>query len=106
MPQINQNKPAKISMEAKNLFVTAAFVCGLFVRVQSGFAQGSLTPPGAPAPIMKTLDQVEARTIVNVAIKNSVSGNGANNYEVPAGNDLGLVGTTATSTSPWANISH
>ena len=28
----------------------------------SAFAQGSLTPPGAPAPTMKTLQQVEPRT--------------------------------------------
>ena len=42
----------------------------------------------------------------NVIIKNSVCGNGANNYIVPAGNDLGPVGTAATATSPWANISH
>jgi hypothetical protein len=29
--------------------------------------QGSLTPPGAPAPTMKTADQIEPRTIVNAA---------------------------------------
>ena len=28
----------------------------------AAFGQGTLTPPGAPAPTMKTLDQVEART--------------------------------------------
>src|SRR5438067_13816044 len=33
------------------------------VRV-TALAQGSLTPPGAPAPTMKSLDQVEARTAI------------------------------------------
>jgi hypothetical protein len=28
------------------------------------FAQGSLTPPGAPAPILRTLTQVEPRTAI------------------------------------------
>jgi parallel beta-helix repeat protein len=36
-------------------------------QLSTAFAQGSLTPPGAPAPTMKSLDQVEARTIVNAA---------------------------------------
>jgi parallel beta-helix repeat protein len=44
--------------------------------------------------------------IDNIITKNSVIGNGASNYSVPAGNDLGPVGTAATATSPWANISH
>ena len=29
------------------------------------FAQGSLTPPGAPAPTMKTLTQIEPRTAIS-----------------------------------------
>lgn len=33
----------------------------------SVLAQGSLTPPGAPAPTMKSLDQVEARTAITNA---------------------------------------
>lgn len=41
----------------------------------------------------------------NIIIKNSVSGNGANNYSIASGNDAGPIGTAASSTSPWANIS-
>jgi hypothetical protein len=37
-----------------------------FVIRQWLFGQGSLTPPGAPAPTMKTLDQIEARTPVSL----------------------------------------
>ena len=28
------------------------------------------------------------------------------NFHMPAGNDLGPVGTATNSTNPWANISH
>src|SRR4051812_3731428 len=39
------------------------------------FAQGSLTPPGAPGASMKSLDQVEARTpITSAAFNISSSG--------------------------------
>ena len=35
-----------------------------FCVVASAFAQGPLTPPGAPAPTMKTLEQIEPRTAI------------------------------------------
>ncbi|HTD85489.1 MAG TPA: right-handed parallel beta-helix repeat-containing protein [Candidatus Binatia bacterium] len=38
------------------------FVLALLMRGASLFAQGNLTPPGPPAPIMKTLEQLEPRT--------------------------------------------
>jgi parallel beta-helix repeat protein len=42
----------------------------------------------------------------NIVIRNTVSGNGASNYSNPGNNDFGPIGTAATATSPWANISH
>ena len=47
----------------KTFLRIGALMCAfLFASTISTFAQGSLTPPGAPAPTMKTLDQIEART--------------------------------------------
>jgi hypothetical protein len=37
----------------------------LLLSAGIAFAQGDLTPPGAPAPTMKSLDQVEARTPID-----------------------------------------
>jgi parallel beta-helix repeat protein len=42
----------------------------------------------------------------NVVVKNYVQGNGSNNYLGTANNDFGPIGSAATVTSPWANISH
>jgi hypothetical protein len=42
----------------------------------------------------------------NIVIRNTVIGGGANNYVNMGSNDFGPIGTAATATSPWANISH
>src|SRR5579871_3926344 len=46
----------------------AVIVCATatsLLQSQGVFAQGSLTPPGAPAPTMKTLSQIEPRTPIS-----------------------------------------
>jgi parallel beta-helix repeat protein len=48
-----------------NRIVTSLCVlCASLCAVQMASAQGSLTPPGAPAPTMKSLAQVEPRTAI------------------------------------------
>jgi hypothetical protein len=50
-------------MKIKPLIIAALFLSTLNHQ-PSTFAQGPLTPPGAPAPTMKTLDQVQPRTLI------------------------------------------
>jgi hypothetical protein len=81
----------------------------------SAFAQGSLTPPGAPAPTMKSLDQIEARTPISAApftISNSGSYYLTKNLSVTTGGaitisadnvTLDLNGFTILSTSATAS---
>lgn len=40
----------------------------------------------------------------NTIVKNSVSNSFLDDYKIVAGNDVGPIGTAATSMSPWANI--
>jgi hypothetical protein len=49
---------------ARLLLLLSALIVSALRVPPSAFAQGPLTPPGAPAPTMKTLDQIEARTDV------------------------------------------
>ena len=58
----------KTTMETQSLLDRARLALALVILNSHGstcFAQGSLTPPGAPAPIMKTLAQIEPRTLID-----------------------------------------
>jgi len=54
------------TIKTKSTLLAAAYAVTLLTSVHSTFAQGSLTPPGgAPAPVMKSLAQVEPRTPIS-----------------------------------------
>ena len=64
-------------MKSRNLYLVVVLPALLFSAVTSTiFAQGSLTPPGAPAPTMKTLDQIESRTPIS-SIPTTISQSGS-----------------------------
>ena len=70
-------------MKAKLLTVLA------IAAVSALLAQGPLTPPGAPAPTMKTLDQIEPRKEVNAT---NTPGNGTNVFVISASGSYYLGG--------------
>jgi hypothetical protein len=72
-----------------HLIRVALLLATLNPQLSTVFAQGSLTPPGAPAPTMKSLDQLEARTIVNAA---NTPGNSTNTFIINAPGSYYLTG--------------
>ena len=98
----------------KTKLVFLALVSSFIFHPSSSLAQGSLTPPGAPAPTMKTLTQVEPRTPISslpFTITNSGSYYLTANLTVNTGDaitmatngvTLDLNGFTIASTAPTA----
>ena len=95
-------------------FLTLALLSTLNPQLSTVFAQGSLTPLGPPAPTMKSLDQIEARTPISSApftISSSGSYYLTKNLYVTTGDaitittnqiTLDLNGFTISSTAPSA----
>jgi len=87
----------------------------LNLQLSTAYAQGSLTPPGAPAPTMKSLDQIEPRTPISFApftisasgsyyLTTNVTVNSGSAIIISANNvTLDLSGFTISSTKPVAN---
>jgi hypothetical protein len=58
----------KKSIPSRSSAAVAVVLLAIFnPQIPSAFAQGTLAPPGVPAPTMKSLDQIEARTPISSA---------------------------------------
>jgi hypothetical protein len=84
--QENKNQRTQIIMKTPlKVLITGLTLLALSTlnpQLSTAFAQGSLTPPGAPAPTMKSLDEIynkigtsDPRTVVNAANTPGDSGN-------------------------------
>jgi hypothetical protein len=64
--------PSLYTCTMKTKLPLLVFVASCFL-LQSALGQGALTPPGAPAPTMNTLEQIYGRTDARIPITNSAS---------------------------------
>ena len=66
MEDFNEELKMNLPKPMKKYLIKLSLATGLSISIfslqPSAFSQGSLTPPGSPAPTMKSLDQIEART--------------------------------------------
>ena len=65
----------RIPVFARRVILAASVIAVHF----SAMAQGNLTPPGAPGPTMKTLDQIEARIPISAT---TTPGDGSDNFVI------------------------
>src|SRR5215472_1239642 len=71
----NPNQLNMKTINHRELWFSLCFLMLFNSRLSTCFAQGSLTPPGPPGPVMKTLSQVEPRTDVL-----TLAGDGSDQY--------------------------
>jgi parallel beta helix pectate lyase-like protein len=89
-------------MEVPIVARRAIFAVFVFALHFSAVAQGNLTPPGAPAATMKSLDQVEARTPVDAAHS---PGSGNNVFVITNAGSYYLTGNISVSGANKVGIS-
>jgi hypothetical protein len=81
-------------MKTNSIKLLLAVGISAFCLLPSAFGQGALTPPGAPAPTMKTLAQIEPRTPISSAAYFTISSPGSyyftTNLTVPS-TDFGIL---------------
>jgi hypothetical protein len=76
---LNQHPKMKLKKQIRLVICWAAalLLSTINQQLSTCFAQGSLTPPGAPAPTMKTLQQIEPRTPISGPLPLTISSAGS-----------------------------